>query len=62
MFPSFQVATNATDVLRQLLPAGGGGYLNEADVFETDPVGTSWGRKNYERLVGIKEEVDPVNL
>lgn len=37
-------------------------YLNEADIFETDPVNTFWGAKNYERLVGIKKELDPGNL
>ncbi|TVY40181.1 FAD-linked oxidoreductase [Lachnellula occidentalis] len=58
---AFQIATDTTDVLRKLVPDSGA-YLNEADTFEKDPVGTFWGQEKYERLVGIKKVLDPGNL
>ncbi|TVY32503.1 FAD-linked oxidoreductase, partial [Lachnellula subtilissima] len=58
---AFEIATNTTDVLRNLIPDGGA-YLNEADTFEKDPVGTFWGEAKYERLLAIKKELDPGNL
>ncbi|TVY15434.1 FAD-linked oxidoreductase, partial [Lachnellula arida] len=58
---AFEIATNTTDVLRDLIPDGGA-YLNEADTFEKDRVGTFWGQEKYDRLVGIKTELDPGNL
>jgi len=55
---AFRAVHEAINPLRELTPAGGA-YLNEADTFERDPVGSFWGWGNYERLVGIKREVDP---
>jgi hypothetical protein len=47
--------------LREFTPDGGA-YQNEADAFETDPVGSFWGEENYARLLRIKKEVDPMNI
>jgi hypothetical protein len=47
--------------LREFTPDGGA-YQNEADAFETDPIGSFWGEQNYARLLRIKKEVDPMNL
>lgn len=47
--------------LRQLTP-GGGAYQNEGDAFEPDPIGTFWGKDNYDRLFKFKQEVDPDNI
>lgn len=47
--------------LRELTPDGGA-YLNEADTFENDPAATFWGEKNYERLLALKKEIDPLNI
>ena len=58
---SFQGATKAADILRQLAPDSGA-YQNEADTFEPDPVATFWGQENYDRLSAIKKEVDPGNI
>ncbi|KAL4787306.1 hypothetical protein BJX76DRAFT_345599 [Aspergillus varians] len=57
----FQAAHDTMNPLRQLTP-NGGSYQNEGDAFETDPIGTFWGKENYERLLRIKKEVDPTNL
>jgi hypothetical protein len=61
IFAAFQVAHNATEILRKLVPDGGA-YLNEADVFQTDPIGTFWGQQKYNRLLAIKKKIDPDNL
>ncbi|KAE8323130.1 FAD-binding domain-containing protein [Aspergillus sergii] len=47
--------------LRRFTP-GSGAYQNEADLFEPDPVGSFWGRENYNRLLSIKQMVDPDDL
>ncbi|KAL4922897.1 hypothetical protein BDW62DRAFT_196904 [Aspergillus aurantiobrunneus] len=57
----FQAAHDTMEPLRRFAPDGGA-YLNEADAFETDPVGAFWGEENYARLLRIKEEIDPTNL
>lgn len=38
---------------------GGGAYVNEADTFEPDPVGTSWAIEDYKMLLTINRDVDP---
>ncbi|KAL3474584.1 hypothetical protein BJX99DRAFT_174699 [Aspergillus californicus] len=58
---TFQAAHDIMKPLREYTP-NGGAYLNEADAFETDPVGSFWGENNYARLLSIKEEIDPTNL
>lgn len=58
---AFQTAHDAAQVLREVTP-GSGAYINEADVFEPDPVGAYWGSANYQRLVALKKKVDPGNL
>ncbi|KAL2834635.1 hypothetical protein BJY01DRAFT_253003 [Aspergillus pseudoustus] len=57
----FQAAHDTMNPLREFTPDGGA-YQNEADAFETDPVGAFWGDENYARLLKIKREVDPSNL
>lgn len=57
----FAAAHNAMNPLRKLTPDGGA-YQNEADTFEPDPAGSFWGMDNYERLMGLKKEMDPGNL
>ena len=58
---AFQAVNEAMQPLRELT-TGGGAYLNEADTFEPDPVGTFWGVENYEMLLTIKRDVDPGNI
>ncbi|KAL4874763.1 hypothetical protein BJY04DRAFT_233302 [Aspergillus karnatakaensis] len=57
----FQNAHDTVNPLREFTP-NAGAYLNEADAFETDPVGAFWGEDNYAQLLKIKQEVDPTNL
>ncbi|KAL2842591.1 FAD-binding domain-containing protein [Aspergillus pseudodeflectus] len=57
----FQAAHDTMNPLREFTPDGGA-YQNEADAFETDPIGSFWGEENYARLLRIKREVDPKNL
>ncbi|KAL2827202.1 FAD-binding domain-containing protein [Aspergillus cavernicola] len=57
----FQVVHDTMNPLREFTP-NGGAYQNEADTFETDPIGSFWGNENYARLLKIKREVDPANL
>ena len=39
-----------------------GSYLNEADYFDPEWQTSFWGRTNYERLLKIKDELDPSGL
>jgi hypothetical protein len=39
-----------------------GAYQNEADIFEPDPVNSFWGQANYDKLMGMKKQLDPKNL
>ena len=57
----FAVAHNATQMLTALTP-GSGAYQNEADTFQDNPEETFWGRSNYDKLLGIKQGLDPTNL
>ncbi|RAL15380.1 FAD-binding domain-containing protein [Aspergillus homomorphus CBS 101889] len=57
----WQSVSRAMDPLREFTP-GSGAYQNEGDPFEPDPIGAFWGEENYDRLLRIKEEVDPENL
>jgi hypothetical protein len=58
---AYQLAQDETAGLRALVPDGGS-YQNEADINEPDAINMFWGKKNYDRLVKIKKEVDPRNL
>lgn len=58
---TFQEISEAMDPMRAITP-GAGAYLNEADLYEPDPVGSFWGEKNYARLLAIKKQLDPDNL
>jgi hypothetical protein len=49
------------NLLRQLTPDGGA-YQNEADTFEPDPADSFWGIDNYNKLMALKQEMDPQNL
>jgi berberine-like enzyme len=44
------------------LATGMGGSINEADIWEEDHADLFWGKENYERLLKIKNRVDPENL
>ncbi|KAL3463272.1 hypothetical protein BJX64DRAFT_276583 [Aspergillus heterothallicus] len=57
----WQTTHDIMNPLRELTPDGGA-YQNEADSFESDPIGSFWGEENYARLLQIKGEVDPTNL
>lgn len=58
---AFSAVHAAGDKLRALAP-NSGAYQNEADVFETDPVGAYWGKENYDKLKAIKHAIDPDNI
>lgn len=58
---AFTAVHAAGDKLRALAP-NSGAYQNEADVFETDPVGAYWGKENYNKLSAIKHAIDPDNI
>lgn len=55
-----QQVDDCMGVFRQALPDAGS-YMNEADYFEADWQNQFWG-VNYERLLRIKQDVDPGNL
>lgn len=57
----FRKTHSAVKPLVKLTP-GSGAYQNEADTYETDPVETFWGRRNYEKLLAIKQRYDPNNV
>jgi hypothetical protein len=58
---AFAASHAAGNKLRDLAP-NSGAYQNEADVFETDPVGAYWGNENYQKLMVIKRAIDPDNI
>lgn len=58
---AFQAAHDVGNILRSLAPQSGA-YQNEAEVFEPDPAGTYWGQENYQRLINIKQQIDPANI
>merc|ERR1719510_1954269 len=39
-----------------------GAYFNEGDYFEPDFQESFWGRENYNRLLKIKQQLDPNGL
>ncbi|KAL5359266.1 FAD-binding domain-containing protein [Aspergillus floccosus] len=51
----------AINPLRELTPTSGA-YQNEADPFEPDPAAAFWGQDHYDRLLRIKQQLDPLNL
>lgn len=58
---AFTNAHTAINPLRDITPAGGA-YQNEADIFEPDYTTSFWGSANYQRLLSIKNQVDPDNI
>lgn len=58
---AFALAHNAMNPLRAMTPDGGA-YQNEADAFEPDPIGSYWGQDNYNRLLALKQQMDPNNV
>lgn len=58
---AFSRAHNAADVLRAVAPDSGA-YQNEADIFEPSPEDSFWGQENYQKLLGIKQQIDPNNV
>ncbi|KAL4792654.1 hypothetical protein BDV19DRAFT_400467 [Aspergillus venezuelensis] len=59
-----KIAQNAHDAmnpLRELTP-NSGAYINEADPWEPDHVNSFWGAENYEKLLRVKNRLDPDNL
>ncbi|KAM0787233.1 hypothetical protein ACM66B_006470 [Microbotryomycetes sp. NB124-2] len=54
-------ANKAAQFLRDITP-GGGAYQNEASILEPNPVEAFWGQANYDRLLKIKQQVDPSNI
>jgi hypothetical protein len=57
----FTDISHAMDPMRALTP-GSGAYQSESDVFEPNHIDSFWGRENYERLLQIKNDVDPDNM
>ncbi|OAX79350.1 hypothetical protein ACJ72_06331 [Emergomyces africanus] len=57
----YRKASAMVKPLRDITPDGGA-YQNEADAYEPNHIDSFWGRKNYDRLLRIKKEVDPNNL
>ncbi|KAL3438151.1 hypothetical protein BDV09DRAFT_206043 [Aspergillus tetrazonus] len=57
----WQTTHDIINPLRDLTP-NGGAYQNEADPFEPNPIDSFWGQENYDRLLQIKNDVDPLNL
>jgi hypothetical protein len=49
------------DKIREITPSGGA-YMGEGDTFEPNHIESYWGHENYNRLLKIKNEVDPKNL
>lgn len=47
--------------MRAITPTAGA-YQNEGDVYEPDPVNSFWGKANYDRLLKIKQTLDPNNV
>lgn len=57
----YEAATYSASFLRDITP-GWGSYQNEGDTFEPDYTTSFWGQDNYQRLLKIKQEIDPQNL
>ncbi|MCO5589871.1 hypothetical protein L7F22_043840 [Adiantum nelumboides] len=58
---SYGAAYNSRKALTQYIP-NSGAYQNEADIFQDDPRQAFWGTENYNRLLSIKQQIDPQNL
>ncbi|KAF2166572.1 hypothetical protein M409DRAFT_66592 [Zasmidium cellare ATCC 36951] len=56
----YNAMTRAPDPLRAITPEGA--YQNEGDTYEPNPEESFWGKKNYERFLAIKREVDAGNV
>ena len=58
----FQLVHEAIQPLKKLTPQGSGS-TSSPDILDVDDWPESlWGKQNYERLLKIKEEVDPQNI
>lgn len=58
---AFHDAHNSVEVLRDMAPDSGAD-VNEPDPLEPDPITTIWGQENYDRLLRIKQKIDPNNI
>jgi FAD/FMN-containing dehydrogenase len=58
---AYEIVHSGVDKLRALAPHSGA-YQNEAEIYETDPIGSFWGRENYDKLLAIKKQIDPDNV
>ncbi|CAN8097437.1 unnamed protein product [Discula destructiva] len=61
---NLEARRNVTDILQPALDAitpGGGGYLNEADLYQPDWQDAFYG-SNYAELLAIKHKYDPENI
>ncbi|KAK5118670.1 hypothetical protein LTR85_008135 [Meristemomyces frigidus] len=58
---AFQTAHNVAKVLEGVAP-NSGAYQNEADTFERNPTEAFWGAANYNRLLTLKQQMDPNNV
>lgn len=58
---AFQTSHDATKILEGVAP-NSGAYQNEADVFQDDHTTAFWGDANYERLLAMKQQLDPSNV
>merc|ERR1719219_3031331 len=59
--PFVNSTREAISAFRDATP-GSGAYFGESDYFEPDFQEAFWGTENYERLLAIKEQVDPEGL
>lgn len=57
----FDKISREMDPIRAITP-NAGAYMSEGDVYEPHPIESFWGRKNYDRLLKLKQELDPDNL
>ncbi|VUC37967.1 unnamed protein product [Clonostachys rosea] len=57
----FSDVSKDMDKIREITP-NGGAYMGEGDTFEPNHIASYWGQQNYDRLLKIKNQVDPKNL
>ncbi|KAH7304249.1 hypothetical protein B0I35DRAFT_454763 [Stachybotrys elegans] len=57
----FRRVSQAMDPMRAITP-GAGAYQAESDIYEPDMIDSFWGQDNYDRLLKIKQDLDPDNL
>ncbi|KAI6927565.1 hypothetical protein KC355_g16658, partial [Hortaea werneckii] len=58
---AFGTAHEVANILARVAPDSGV-YQNEADTFQDNHEQVFWGQENYDRLLGLKQEMDPNNI